>query len=192
MEGSGWRQCHPVAEPKTDDDPERPWDLLREGGSYPSEDRALDTTGPFGFAVLDISFINKYFMLNDKPEVSMNVRRLRLVRALRSFLDFMLILAGVFMAVFALWLLFSTVGARGEGRALDVAIPVALGEGSLIQVLPVEAGPGAASFGDSLRTVGTRGELRFVTTHGRLHLLASATLVLGSLVVLWGLFLPTG
>jgi len=119
----------------------------------------------------------------------MNVRRLRLVRVLRGILDFMLILAGVFVAAFALWLLFSMVGAGGGGRVPDVSIPVAFGEGPLFHVLPVEIGPDAASVVDSLAAVGTRGELRFVTTHVRLHLLASATLILGSLVVLWGLFL---
>jgi hypothetical protein len=140
--------------------------------------------------VLVLSFINKYFMFINNTEGLMERKRWSLVGGLKTCVSLIFFMS---LAASVLWMLAWPISGFTGSRGWDVNIPVALGERSVLPVLPLELSQGglqeSASVGPSLRLVNAVGELRFQTTNPRLSLFFWAVVILYFGLLILGLHL---
>ena len=120
----------------------------------------------------------------------MAARRRTLIKGLKLWFDFLLIVAGSAVGVILI-LAIATSFDRGERPDWTVSVPVSLGEGQIKPVFHLDSEGGDAN-GQGRRIVDGRGELRFDTLHNTLYLGSIAYHVLGGLLALWVIFLLRG
>jgi len=111
-----------------------------------------------------------------------------LIRGLRAFLGFLLFLGVLGCLLYFIWIGVGVLN-HSPGTEFDISMPAALGEGTLKQVIPLTPGPGTSDEFGNIRVVDGRGELRFETTEIGIHLGSNGALLLGTLIVLWEIFL---
>lgn len=115
-------------------------------------------------------------------------RRRFLIKGLRIWLDFILIISGL---AFSLLLVVGIATSFEEADQSDwtVSVPVALGEGVLKPILPLSPLPGGTPGATEMSLVDGRGELRFDTSDSMLYLGGVLSGLLGGAIAWWALFL---
>lgn len=118
----------------------------------------------------------------------MSARRLGPARALKVWLDVVLVLGGLGGAVVAVWLAVSPFVLRAGGRPVDAQVRVSLGPSMLLPVSAVVA----TAADDAIRSthlVKARGELRFETTDWLVQVVSNGAQLLTLVFALAGIYL---
>jgi hypothetical protein len=116
---------------------------------------------------------------------------IRFAAGTRVVLDVLLTLALLGVTLFALWLVASPFLMSSGDRPADVAVPVAVGSGSLWPSIPVDIERGDSSIRNAV-IVGAQGELRLETTAWGLQFGLNLGMLVGTLLVLYSIFLLRG
>jgi hypothetical protein len=118
----------------------------------------------------------------------MTTHKTSAARIAKAWLDVVFVLGAIVCVALLLWLLAAPVAMTVSDAPGDVALRVAIGERSLRPVMPMTGGGVGSVSADSLRVVDATGELRFVTTDWWLHLASAGHMLVGAILVLYGIY----
>ncbi len=110
-------------------------------------------------------------------------------RIVKRWLDVVFVLGTIVCSLLLVWLLAAPVAMTVSDASADVALKVAIGEGSVWPVMPMAGGGIGAVAADSLRVINATGELRFLTTAWWLHLASAGHMFVGALLGLYVIYL---
>ena len=116
-------------------------------------------------------------------------QKLTSARLVKTWLDIVFVIGVVAACLITLWLAVSPLVMSSDESPADVAIPVAIGTGSLRPVMALdEAGPSSGGITNP-RIVDGRGELRFETPSWAMQFFPNMVLLFGIAVVLYLVYL---
>jgi len=117
----------------------------------------------------------------------MAIRKARLARALKVWLDLVLVVGLIAWGLIVVWLTVSSI-VIGPDRPADAGVRVSVGRSMMLPAVPLAASSPDHTIAET-HLVKARGELRFQTTDWLVHVASNGALVLTMMFALAGIFL---